>query len=489
MRLFLPAATILLLSSFVAHSNQSPPRLGDVPADRQIQGALFSEAWIAFRREWDGLCTAKVREEESAAWLDAAPPFLLRDMLRSAMDPEVLYQVAVRLSQTRTAEVRRLLAEVQSRYAGTMLGTLLAAAQITAGEPPTRALADLASPVMERRASAATTLAAANKVEGLRYFRAAAEHGGEEGHYAVWALGRFGQPQDEKLLKKIAARRPGDLAPKAALGELFYRRVFPSEYAGYLTQYRFFSDGFTVDGQYETWLVSAAAAIESGARTVAALRTDILKQRRDLSFESDSELTNRRLSAFVDFLDEMSRRTSGPTRPTWPADIPEAVRLMRLKRDPEKSPVRITAERIAACLCLLATLGPAIDYPRFAEPTDGLISVSPNGERALDGNLATSRHLTPTGPLVMEYRPGKIRALWVLTACSSDNLPPIPFTVQGTAPNGRSWQVDAALSPSSFIFKEIPVNQYSDGRILIVHKSKNIPSSCITEIRADIDAR
>ena len=490
-RRFFVTVALLLFPSLVAHANQAPPRLAEMPEDRRTRGALFSEAWIAFRQEWDGLFAAKIREEESFAWLDAAPPFLLRDILRSAMDPEVLYQSAMRLAQIRTQQTRRLLSDIQKRYTGKMLGTLLAAAQIVAGDDAVRAraLSELKSPVTERRVAAGVTLAAAGVPAGLRYFRGAARLSGEEGRYALWALGRFGQASDEKVLQNLAAQRPEDPAPLAALGELWYRRFFPSTYAGYLAQFRFFSDGYTADGEYETWLAATATAVEGGAKTVGQLRADVLKQRKAPAFGSERELTDRRLSAFIDFLDDMSRRATGPAQPKWPRTVPEAVRRMRLKRDPEISAERIAADRIAACLSLLSSLGPAIDYPRFAEPTPGLRPISPSGERALDGNLATSRHLTPASPLVLEHPPGKIRSLWVLTACDTGNLPAKTFFVDGMDPQGHAWHVETGLSPSEFVFQEIPVNRPSAGRIRIFPKSNDISISCITEIRTDIAPR
>lgn len=486
---------IAALSFYGVQVSADAPTLSGVPGAPEIRGQIFAEAWLVYRREMDGLAAAKVQASECHAWFDEMPTFLLRDTLRLAVDPEVIYQSAIRLSARKTAEVRGLLREIRGRYGSQLPGWLLDAERIRAGDAGVRsdALAQLKSPVFERRRSAGATLTAAGDKEGYAYLRSAVKKDDEEGRFAAWALGRFGDKSDELLLRAETIRRPQDVALAAALGSLLYQRIFPANYLDFLRKYRFLADGMSQYGMYESWFIAVYKAVENGARDMDTLRIETIKIRKDPGFGEDPELSDRRLTAFVDFLDEQKALRNGQAFVFQPTNFQETLDALRGKGTGGEDRSRSVAQRIAASILLMSVLGPKVDYPNHAVPTAGVFAVSPNADRVLDGNIGTSWHLRRKTPLVLEHpRAQFIRSVSLLLFCggSATGDETVSISISGVDIAGRSWTKTRALRLNLFQFQEFLISQDSSGRIqLNVLETIQRANMCVSEIRFDFRDR
>jgi hypothetical protein len=487
-------------SAAAASSAANLPMLKGIPESSDAAGRAFAEAWVAFRQDMDGLCAAKVSGEESEAWLNAMPEFLLRDILRLAVDHEVIYQAAIRLAGYKSDLNRRTISTLRSRYDGQMLGKLLGAALIAAGDIPFRKTtnAALKSPVWERRAAAAVTAAASGDRSALEYLSKALKKEGEESPYAAWALGRFGGQSEEQLLRAQIGLLPSEPALKAALGELVFKRIFKELYEGFLQQYRFYADGTASDGLYETWFILIEQAVSEGVTKPDALRAAVMKMREKPAFGQDRDLWDRRLASFVDFLDGIKKRQEGPKQAEWPKDFASAQAAIRFLPKTDQESERNAARRIAAALAILSSLGSPSGYAKMAEPTPFLNAPTPGGDRAIDGNIATSWHFRKNAPFLLEHSSGeRLQTIQVLLWCpagTQTNAPivaaSIPLTVSGIDTAGVPWTVTAPLHLSQAAFQQIPINRNSAKRIQIdIPQSIDRSAVCISEIRCQFGDR
>ncbi len=461
-----------------------------IPSSEELTNAAFAEAWIAFRRDIDGLCGSRVDARLSTAWFDEMSQSMLRDILKSASDHEVIYQAALRLARMPSNSNRALLSELQIRYEGIFLGKLIGSAGIKAGNRSVRsqALADLKSPVWEIRAAAGVMLAAAKENAGISYFRSVFKNGGEEGDFATWALGRFGSREEELAIKQELNKQPGNIALRAALGESVFKRIFPNLYLAFLAQFRFFSDGISTEGLYDSWFVAVEHSVSDGADNNEALRRNLLKLKGKPIVGEDIDIWDRRITLFIEFIEQTETKLKTTATPKWPKDFEDALQAVRTRPSRENPNYEmIFYNRVASFISLIKTIGPKVNFEELSEPENELGMISPGANRAIDGNIATSQYLQKNTPLVLTHKKKSILKTIDFLSWCPDHVSQerqVSIVVEGLDENAKQWTVKGILNTNRFGLQKITVNRISYDRINI--SIVDLPDkelTCITEIK------
>jgi len=420
-----------------------PPPPADLPSDRAALGTAFVESWLSFRRELDTMAHLPVHPGMLDGWFEGAPRFLLRDAVSMAAEPRVIVAAARALARGADDEDRALLALRERRAAGSPLADELWAYRIRARDARAleRARSGLADPRLVVRERAAFVMAAAGRKEGLSTLREIAEAHGEESLPALRGLGSFGAAVDLRLLERIAGDRGDPEAALAGRGEIALRRAFPHHHLALLNRDSASSRLRVAGGLYDAWFTALHRALDSPARASAAVRAHLELQRKEAVGEKLEPL-RRNLTALIEFWEYTDQRLAATAAaPPWPGSMEQALALVREGRGPRESP-GAAARRVSAMIAASAWSGGALGHRGGAVVPRGTRSLSPAGDRALDGSFATAFHLPPGGRLVLELPPGsRPREIGVAAGCPG-----------GAGPRLRRIQVDVADRGSSRSF-------------------------------------
>jgi hypothetical protein len=428
----------------------------------------------------------KVHPAQFDAWFEKMPVFLLRDAARLATDHTVVIAAASRLAELGGRENLALLGTLKKRFEKSPLEQVMTSILIKAGDRPTlsRELKNLKSPLRRLRLNAAIVLSGAGDNRGLSVLRAVVKAAGKRSDSAALALGRYGKFSDEKLLRKRLGRSGNAVLIRSALGEIALRRYFPHQHRALLGKMRLLGGRVSETGLYERWFAITEQVVSRGTkdslRFVAALKEI---RRSPPAGLDDTELFERQLAAFMDFWNAMNERLQTPVRPSWPVTFEAAMSAIASTEKSENA----ESARVAATVALLAALGTRLGYPKLAVPTSDLLAVSPYGERAVDGNMATAWHISPGSNLRVAHRPNRTIAwLMIMTSCPHGTPPePLAIEISGKSPDGRGWRVAATLSGKSRYFQRVDVGKRSAGKVTIAERDAKPGSAhCITELRA-----
>jgi hypothetical protein len=438
----------------------------------------------------DGISAVKVHPDLMDDWIDAMPDYLKRDILRLGTDHEILYRAAASLIADGGKVNIAAVVAAKARFDSTALGDQLAMRLVIGGHPKTirTLLAKLSDTITPNRLAAAVILAGGKEKHGLEYLMNSAAAVSEEGITATAALGRYGDLTAKNGITRVVKRHPLQDVRRSALGELAFRRHFPTLYRLFETRYRFVRQGYTERGLYETWMTACLLSTQSGARTVDALKTHISRIIREPPFQRNGEAVRRQLKLFLEFIENASGRLAGPSQPQWPKTFDEAMTRIQRIRSRTIAPDTLMAERISAIIAIAAQTGDAIGYPMLAEPTPSVRALSAFGERTLDGNLATSWQIKKHGAMILEHQTSRfLSSIQIMLKCPTASPPPSPasMTIEIIGEReGKAWHVRHQLSRTHGFFQNMPIKKMSDGRVTLILTSGNttVPA-CVSEIR------
>ena len=467
-------------------------KLAGLPAQQEAQEAAFVDAWIAFRREMDGITSLKRHPDLVDAWLGAMPDYLLVDVLRLATDREIVYEAARSLMKRGGAPNVAAVVTAAESCPNASLGDQLRMVLVSSGHQDTvRALLkQLEHPIASTRLHAAVILAGGGDHRGINYLKNQVERT-TDGALAAIALGRFASPEERHGIDRVIERHPLQNARRAALGEMIFRRRFREVYRLFLKQHRFDRSGYTEGGLYETWMEAVQMAAKENIKDSGALKAYVSQSMREPPFHRDSETVRRQLTLFFEFLENASALLEGASKPPWPTKFEDAVTQMSVIHSRELDPDTLTAGRISAAIAVIAATGKTVGYPRLAMPTPGVRALSASGERTLDGNLATSWQFKQQGRLVIEHLKSIfLKNIHMVAACPmNEGRPPkgaLTVEVSGRQ-RASAWKIRQQLSPHRRFFQQIPVEKVSDGRIILVVTAEDTQAlSCVPEIRLEL---
>jgi hypothetical protein len=465
-----------------------PSSLKGVPADRAVLGEAFVDAWLAFRRDIDLAPHAGAHPALLAAWFASTPRFLARDAARVATHPSAVEAAAKRLVDGVRPEDLSLLALLERRAVDPRIAADLSALRIAAKDPEARrqSLSKLDSPEPIVALEGASALAAAGDGRGLEHLRRSLDRRDPSSGAAARALGLYGAEADVARLEAARSGGADPLAVDVGLGELAMRRFFPLQ-AEMLARRdpsgaRFEADG----GLYDTWLSAIGRAAAEGARDSKAVIAHVERE-RGAAQGFEGEPTRRDLQALVDFWSDvdLAIRATG-TSIQWPGDFQEARRRLTAVDPDETPPVRFS-RRFAAAIAVLAAAGPPLGYERLAPPTDGLRFLSAGGDRAADGNFATSWRGGDGAALVFDIERGEgVRRLWIAAGCAeAKKVSMAALRVRGGSGAG-AWSIEHRFEGSSRYFEEVPLGAPRSGRVTVeISRPAGGPIACISELRAE----
>lgn len=464
-----------------------PPAPNDMPSDRAALGDAFVEAWSAFRVDAPVMAHSGGHPLLLDGWLAAAPRFLLRDAIRSTGEPNVVLAAGEALAR---GDVERrdleLLAELERSRRSSPLRFLLRGARIRAGDELAAAEArdDLGSRIDLVRARAAAALAAAGKREGLTALRRMVAGGAGRDRLVARALGMFGGSADERRL----ARAPGsgeEPALAAARGEIAMRRVFGSHHLELCRRDPSGRRLVTSGGLYDSWLAAIGEAVRAGADDSDDLIAFVRELRRGTSPDAEGEAMQRRLDALVDFWRAVDLQiASTADEPRWPAGFSEALQLVRSRGERRLSAQNL-ADRISAELALCSWTARQLKHRRFAEPQEGLRSLTPGGSRALDADPTTSWISRRGGRIAFELDEITSGAeLWLANGCSGEKgaiVRELRIVLRGA---GRSRVLERELSSRTRYFQRVALDDGPLRRVEIeLSKVDEGEPACLSELR------
>jgi hypothetical protein len=490
----LPAATrtltTLAFTSMLlcAEAAAAPPRPADVPGDRERQGDAFVEAWLALRTDLDRMSHGGVHPRLLDEWMAAAPRFLVRDAVQLATAPQVTLAAARRLARRPDDADRALLAELERAHRGQPQAHAYWALRIRARSPRAleRALSGLGDPRPAPRLAAARALAAAGDRRGLKQLRKLFDSGGEQSDEAARALGAYGTPADESLLRRALDRPAAGPALRAALGELALRRVFDDHYLALVRRDPSGQRLITSGGLYDTWLDAIGRAVREGVRGAAALVGYTEQLRREAGTGEERDVIRRRLAALIEFWTATNLKLrSTPPRPTWPTGFDEALRRVRGETDDGDATPAGFASRVTASIAICAWTAPGIGHDRLARPTPGLRFITPGGARTADGSFSTSWRLVAGQSLVAELAGAqRVDELWLANTCQRGTGPRVMrLQVRGSA-GDDSWTVEAALGRAGRYFERVDLGGRRAERIqLTFAEVEGSEPACLAELR------
>lgn len=462
-------------------------RLEGLPAGDAAAGDAFVNAWLVFRENIDALFGLKVHPEQYAAWIEQMPPFLLRDAARVATNHDVLLDVTARLARIGGKQNQALLREVREIYAHTAIAPLLTMRLIRSGDrrAEANALKGLNHRVRSRRLEAAIVLSGAGHAKGFDYLKTVFRKQPQEQAIAGVTLGRFGGVSEAKFIDGALKRAPRSTALQVAKGEVLLKDRFPYHYRRLSARYlplRTVSE----EGIYETWLTTIARAFDFGTGGSRELLQTINQLRRSPPDGRNPELVKRQLAALYDFWSAVDDNLNKGVRTPPPHTFGDAMRVIQRSRERKEDADGYVASKMTAAIAVLAALGERLGYPAVAAPTTGVHAISPLGERALDGNLATSWPVKAGSRMVLEHaRPLTIDSLLFMAACSHrTGKVPIQLRVTGVDPRRNAWQKQLTLPAKTTYFQRLLIRKASRKRISIdVIGIKGRSLSCIAEIR------
>jgi hypothetical protein len=462
--------------------------LEGMPADRNARGDAFVEAWLAFRRDLDSLFGLGVHPGQYRTWIEQMPGFLLRDAARLSTSHDVIIDVTTRLATLGGEENRALIRRLKGRYENTTLDRFLRIQLIRSGDRAalSAALRDLNHQLFARRFEGALALAGAGRPEGYKFLRDVFQGGRKGRGPAIVALGRFGKAAEAKFITAALRRSPLDTALRVAHGELVLKERFPYHYRAIASRY---PAGHSVsrDGIYETWLTVIDQAFTPGRGGSEVLFKTINAMRRSPPGDREPELLKRQLGVLHEFWSAMDARLASGLRFPSPKRFADAMTAVSRKRERKEAPEAFVAARVSAAIAVLASLGEPLGYPALAAPTPGLSAISPLGERAVDGNLATSWPVKTGSTLVLEHD-GRARldALLFMVSCPGRaDKGVLQVDIAGRDWKHKAWRRRATLGSGTRYFQRAAVGRESAGRITVeVSGVKGRSLACVSEIRA-----
>ena len=483
------AVHVIVLSLIVTIAvDARPVSLDGVPPDRNARGDAFVEAWLAFRRDLDSLFSLAVHPDQYRAWIEQMPAFLLRDAARLSTSHDVIIDVVTRLASLGGEENRALIRGLKARYEGTEIDRFLRIQLIRSGDRAalSEALRDLNHQLFIRRFEGALTLAGAGRREGFEFLRDVFRKGRQGREPAAVALGRFGGEAEAKFITTALRRSPHDIALRIAHGELLLKQQFPFHYRALVARYPA-GHGVSKEGIYETWLTVIEQAFSQGGGSSQTLLKAINAMRRSPLSGRDPELVKRQMGALYDFWSAMDARIASALRSPPPTRFSDAMNAVSRKRERKELPEVFVASRVSAAIAVLAVLGEPLGYPALAEPTHGLSVISPLGERAVDGNLATSWPVRQGSTLVLEHEGrAHLDALLFMVSCPDRaDKSALHLDIAGHDWKHKPWRREVTLGGGTRYFQKAAVKRESTDRITIkVLGVKGRALSCVSEIRA-----
>jgi hypothetical protein len=464
----------------------SAPVLEGLPNDRAALGDAFVEAWLAFRDDVDAAPHAEVHPALLRAWFSAAPRFLSRDAARISSNPQVVLAAGSRLAEGARDEDRRLLREIERRHRDSPLFADLLGLRIAAKDRDAlnEALGLLGDPEPLVALEGARALAAAGDGRGLEHLRRALERRDRASGAAARALGRYGAEADMARLEAARARGARDESMDVGIGELALRLYFPL-YDEMLARRDPSGVRFGVErGLYDTWLAAIGRAAAAGARDSKSLLAAVERERAAAQ-GWDGEPKRRELGSLIDFwsyVDTSIRVMASAI--AWPGDFLEAERRLRYADPGEPLPERFS-RRFAAAIAVLSAVGPELDYERLAPPTEAVRFLSPGGDRAADGNFATSWRGGEGAELVLDVAEGaRVSRLWIAVGCAGSPGGSVR-AVRVSGPSDGPWSIAHRFAGSSRYFEEVPLGAPRAGRITVTMAETTARIGCVAELRAE----
>jgi hypothetical protein len=276
------------------------------------------------------------------------------------------------------------------------------------------------------------------------------------------------------------------LTDEALRGEAAMRRAFPLHHAMLERRDPSGERWRTAGGMYETWFTLVGRAAASGARTKRALFSSIDAWKRALPEGDAGEIRRREIAALAEFWDTVDASLGAtPAKPPWPSTFESALAaLVARKADPALAPAAFAA-RVSAEIALLAWLAPALDHERLAGPAEGLASVTPDGGRALDGDLSTAWHGAAGRSLAIDLPRGvRAKALLLMGSCpagSGSRL--LSVRISGNGPAG-ALAASRDLPGATRYFERVELGAQAEGRLAVeIAGTSGEGPACIPEIR------
>ncbi len=480
-----PFYSLVLSLCLSSASDLHAKPLNGLPSDREAQGDAFVTAWLALRQDLDSLFSLNVPPAQYRAWLAEMPDFLLRDSVRMATDHQLIVDIAALLAQRGGARNQALLRRLADR-AGP-IRQVLRMHRVRARDPEalSETMRALNHGNTSRRMEGAVILAGGGRREGFNYLRTAIKTDRWNRSLAARALGRYGGDAEGRFINKALGRTPSDMALRVARGELLMRKQFPYHHRELVARYPI-GQGFSEEGIYETWLIVIERALSAGNGGSDRVFKTINELRRSPPPGRDPELVKRQMAALHDFWSAVDARIAADLRFPLPVTFSEAMHAVTRPRDRKEDMERFIGARVSAAIAIMAALGDRLRYPDLADPTPGFNAISPLGERALDGNPATSWPVKKGSKIVLEHpKPAVIDTLFVMLSCAEPKgRTSLRLNVEGTNRKRKQWKLRRTLDGGTRYFQSIDLNQESTNRLTITVTDIKGRLACVAEIRA-----
>jgi hypothetical protein len=486
----------LLFSVFPALAAPPRPRpLSGIPDDPEKAGDAFVAAWLTLREDFNSLSHGGVHARQLNAWLDAAPRFLLRDILRHAREPVLLWHAGRALANGADDRDRALLHALSRHYADAPLGFVYEALRVAAGDAD--ATKDVAARLEDAAAAvrfaAASTLGAAGDARGMR---ALAQHIQQCDPWAAGAaqvLGRFGGTAELALLTAPEAVQCLGPGAESAAGEIHMRRLFPELHMMMERRDPVGMHFATNDGIYTTWSRVIAEAVARNVTSLPELERFVNAYtlvRAQWQHQPEG-VVNRRIAELRIFVkDVLQTHAASRPEPEWPANFAQA--LQRVEAPHRRAPnARLAfSQRISAAVLLLRDLHERLHHERHEDPGLTEHALFADAERLTDNHLATHLRVAAGQSLTFAFaQPESIGRIWLANTCTAQKGAAIEsIEVTGTTREGKETAHTLLLLSATRYYQPISVSLPKVVRLTITvgdiaHNATG--PACIAELRIE----
>ncbi|MBN2803491.1 MAG: hypothetical protein JXR91_10375, partial [Deltaproteobacteria bacterium] len=295
--------------------------LKGIPDSKIIQGDTFVESWLSFRKDMDSLDYAKNSPSIVEEWLDNAPLFLLYDIARLGRSPLIVYESLKRIIEREGKDSVFFVKEISKRFIDTGIFYKFAGLYMVLDSDNILKLQkELLSPSKSISLFSASILAAGNRIEGLEYLKKVIAKCDHDTSKAASVIGEMGRIDEIEFLEAEVDKGCSNSSLKAAIGEIFFKTVFPVQYKIMLRRdplgYRYKSS----TGLYSVWMRFYTIAYKQNIKSGWELVRFIKSYRVNDSDwpDKDKILIRRDLDSFAAFLKVANSIAINKEKVIWP---------------------------------------------------------------------------------------------------------------------------------------------------------------------------
>jgi hypothetical protein len=483
LRFFFPWLLFIIIEIFSTTLFAEIKTLKGIPESKITLGDTFVESWLSFRKDMDSLDYAKNSPSIVEAWLDNAPLFLLYDIARLGRSPLIVYESLKRIIDREGKSSVSFVKEISKRFIDTGVFYKFAGLYMVLDSDELLKLQkEILSPSKSISLIAASILAAGNRREGFESLKAFIQKCDNNTSKAASVFGEMGLIDEIEFLEAEVGKGCNNSSLKAAIGEIFFKTVFPVQYKIMLRRdplgYRY--KGST--GLYSVWMRFYTIAYKHNIKTGWELVRFIKSYRvTDSDWpDKDKILIRRDLDSFSAFLKVANSIAVNKQKVIWPQKFSDAKESIKLK---SSSSSELYEKRVTSAISLLSNLSENISHINIAKASIVYSAITTHSTSINDDNFATAFYSDKSGLLeIVLDKPQFINSIYISSGCF-DNKKSIPdlMTITIIADNQeRSF----SIKPQGFYFvsKDINMMFVNKVKIEIKKREQSIPA-CITELK------